>query len=198
MYKLIAGLGNPGERYKNTRHNLGFMTIDEIARKFNVTKFTNKFHSEFSSYETGNYKIILLKPQTFMNSSGTAIRECANFYKITSEDILVIHDELDLETGKIKIKIGGGSGGHNGLKSIDQNIGNNYYRLRFGVGKPEHKSQVSDYVLHSFNNDEIEIVSRGIKFISNNLGLLLNSNYDSFLNNYANELKKMRSKNNGI
>ena len=190
MYKLIAGLGNPGERYKNTRHNLGFMAIDEIALKLNVMQFVNKFHAEFTSLQVENYKILLLKPQTFMNNSGIAIRECAAFYKIPPQDILVIHDELDLETGKIKIKIGGGSGGHNGLKSIDQNIGNNYYRLRFGVGKPEHKSQVSDYVLHSFNHDEIEIVSRGIKFISNNLGLLLNSNYDNFLNNYANELKK--------
>ncbi|AIF81077.1 peptidyl-tRNA hydrolase [endosymbiont of Acanthamoeba sp. UWC8] len=190
MYKLIAGLGNPGERYKNTRHNLGFMAIDEIALKLNVMQFVNKFHAEFISLQVGNYKILLLKPQTFMNNSGTAIRECANFYKILPQDILVIHDELDLETGKIKIKIGGGSGGHNGLKSIDQNIGNNYYRLRFGVGKPEHKSQVSDYVLHNFNSNEIKIVSQGLKFISNNLGLLLNSNYDNFLNNYANELKK--------
>ncbi|KIE05654.1 hypothetical protein NF27_DP01980 [Candidatus Jidaibacter acanthamoeba] len=190
MYKLIAGLGNPGERDRNTRHNLGFMAIDEIALKLNVMQFVNKFHAEFASLQVANHKILLLKPQTFMNNSGTAIRECAVFYKILPQDILVIHDELDLETGKIKIKTGGGSGGHNGLKSIDQNISNNYYRLRFGIGKPEHKSQVSDYVLHNFNSNEIKIVTQGLKFISNNLGLLLNSNYDNFLNNYANELKK--------
>lgn len=190
MYKLIAGLGNPGDKYKNTRHNLGFLAIEAIACKYNISNFVSKFHSEFSQCEIAKQKIILLKPQTFMNNSGLAIRECANFYKIKSEDIIVIHDELDLETGKMRIKIGGNSGGHNGLKSIDQNLGINYYRLRFGISKPEQKTQVSDYVLHNFTSEEYKIIEIGLKFISNNLGLLVNSQYDTFLNNYAIELKR--------
>ncbi len=194
MYKLIVGLGNPGEKYKSNRHNLGFMAINTIAQKINAFNFTNKFQSEFAQVEVGEYKVILLKPQTYMNNSGIAIRECANFYKIPLQNILVIHDELDLETGRIRIKIDGGNGGHNGLKSIDQNVGSNYYRLRFGIARPEHKSQVSDYVLSNFERNEVDIINFGVTFIAKQFNLLLAASYDSFLNNYAIEFKKNMEK----
>jgi PTH1 family peptidyl-tRNA hydrolase len=199
MYKLIVGLGNPGEKYKNTRHNYGFMAVDAIASELNFPRYNQKFHSEFTTYkEINGTSIILLKPQTFMNHSGVALRDCVNFYKIRLKDILVIHDDIDLELGKIKIKADGGNGGHNGLKSIDDNIGHSYFRLRFGIGKPTHKSEINDYVLKGFTAKEFEVVDFSLEFMAGHLvELLFTNTYDKFLNNYAIKLKKIMEKNNG-
>lgn len=148
---LLAGLGNPGEEYDNTRHNIGFEVIDAIAKHFEFPAFTTKFSSLTSSKIIGTYKITLLKPQTYMNLSGDAVSKAANFYKIIPNNIIIIHDDLDLELAKVKMKIAGGSGGHNGIKSIDQHIGVDYYRVRIGIGKPKFDKNVSSFVLSKFS-----------------------------------------------
>ncbi len=155
---LIVGLGNPGSAYVHTRHNIGFMVIDELVRRHSVTSISK------SSFEGELFKMgehYLLKPTTFMNLSGRSIISVKNFYKI--EDVAVVHDDLDLGFGAMRFKRGGGHGGHNGLKSADANIGSDYIRVRLGIGKPEHKGEVSSYVLSDFSSDEQQNLS---KFIS--------------------------------
>ncbi|CAM3552096.1 aminoacyl-tRNA hydrolase [Helicobacter sp. UBA3407] len=146
---LIVGLGNPGQKYQNNRHNIGFKVVDSLIYSLNATKQSDKsFQGEvYKSNQT-----ILLKPQTFMNLSGESVQSVRNFYKIN--EFLVIHDELDLPFGAVKFKFGGGSGGHNGLKSIDALCGNEYYRIRYGIGKPIVKEQVTHWVLSDFDSQE--------------------------------------------
>ncbi len=148
---LIIGLGNIGDKYKNTRHNIGFMVIDYLI-KHNQIQIIKIDNSSFKGevYKTSNF--LLLKPHTYMNLSGESAILVKNFYKV--DEVIVIHDDLDLNFGAIKFKRGGGSGGHNGLKSLDTHIGNSYIRVRIGIGKPTHKSEVANYVLHQFNENE--------------------------------------------
>lgn len=146
---LIVGLGNPGADYANTRHNIGFILIDELTKRFNARDVTS------TSFLGKCYKFqnhFLLKPQTFMNLSGDSVIKVKNFYKL--EDVLVIHDDLDLPFGSLRFKKGGGHGGHNGLKSIDSRIGKEYIRVRMGIGKPEHKGEVTSYVLGAFSQEQ--------------------------------------------
>jgi PTH1 family peptidyl-tRNA hydrolase len=146
---LIVGLGNPGPAYASTRHNIGFMVIDELNRRHNgINVSKSSFDGEL--FKIGSH--FLLKPLTYMNLSGKSILAVKNFYKI--DDVIVIHDDLDLPFGTLRFKVGGGHGGHNGLKSTDAAISPEYIRVRMGIGKPEHKSQVADYVLHPFTFDE--------------------------------------------
>jgi len=146
---LIVGLGNPGSAYENTRHNIGFMVIDELVRRQNAQKLSSSsFNGELFKFKNH----FLLKPLTFMNLSGDAIAPVKKFYKI--EKVVVIHDDLDLPFGSLRFKMGGGHGGHNGLKSTDERIGKEYIRIRMGIGKPEYKAQVSSYVLSKFSDDE--------------------------------------------
>ena len=148
--KLIVGLGNPGEKYANTIHNIWFKIVELIADHADATDFLfdKKFNSEIAIAKDGKYMMIFAKPQTFMNLSGEAVSKIANFYKIEPKNILVIHDEIDLEPWKIKLKWNGGHNGHNGLKSIDKMLGTNqYWKLKMWVGRPEHKHQVVNYVL---------------------------------------------------
>lgn len=156
---LIVGLGNIGKEYQSTRHNFGFMVIDKIIENHNFQTPNKKFSSEFYQGKIYGEDIIAIKPQTYMNKSGVAVSQVKKFYKIPIENIIVFHDDLDLELGRIKIKVGGGAGGHNGLKSIDSLIGKNYTRVRLGIGRPEHKNAVHGYVLGKFNQDEIKIVN---------------------------------------
>jgi PTH1 family peptidyl-tRNA hydrolase len=146
---LIVGLGNPGSAYASTRHNIGFMVIDELCRRHSVVN-VSKSSFEGELFKMGQH--FLLKPATFMNLSGRSIFAVKNFYKI--DEVIVIHDDLDLPFGALRFKSGGGHGGHNGLKSADAAIGADYIRVRMGIGKPEHKSQVADYVLHPFSTEE--------------------------------------------
>ena len=152
---LIVGLGNPGTQYENTRHNIGFKVIDKLVSDFGARDISkNSFYGElFKSSD-----ILLLKPTTFMNLSGKSLQAVKNFYKIELEDIVVIHDDIDLPFSALRFKKGGGHGGHNGLRSIDGMIGKEYTRVRMGVGKPEYKSQVADYVLHDFSSEEESIL----------------------------------------
>ena len=145
---LIVGLGNPGPTYETTRHNIGFMVIDELLRRQNTQKLSSSFNGEL--FKFSNH--FLLKPLTFMNLSGNSIVAVKKFYKI--EEVVVIHDDLDLPFGTLRFKHGGGHGGHNGLKSTDERISREYDRVRMGIGKPEHKGEVSSYVLSDFNPDE--------------------------------------------
>ena len=153
---LIVGLGNPGAEYKNHRHNVGFMAVDAIARANGFSSWSRKFQGEVSEGKFGTDKVLLLKPLTFMNVSGQSVAAVANFYKLIEADIIVVHDELDLDPGRCKVKTGGGNGGHNGLKSIDAHIGKEYKRLRIGIGHPGHKDRVNPYVLGDFTKADIE------------------------------------------
>ena len=148
---LIAGLGNPGAKYANNRHNVGFMAADAIARRHSFSPWTKKFHAEIAEGRLGGEKILLMKPQTFMNLSGQSVGEAMRFYKLDAGAITVLYDELDLAPGKVRIKVGGGSGGHNGIKSLDAHCGQDYKRVRIGIGHPGAKELVHNYVLGDFS-----------------------------------------------
>lgn len=158
---LIVGLGNFGKEYEKTRHNFGFLALDQIVEKYGFTAMGKKFSSEVFVGEISRKKIIALKPQTYMNLSGQAVIEAVQFYKIPLANIIVLHDEIDIPLGKIKVKIGGGSAGHNGLKSIDSAIGKEYHRIRLGVGRPSNAEfDIADYVLSKFSKEEMAEVKK--------------------------------------
>ena len=150
---LLVGLGNPGSEHKRQRHNVGFMAADAIADRFQFPPFKKRFHGEIAEGHLDGTKALILKPLTYMNLSGKAVGEAAHFYKLPPQQVVVIHDELDLAAGKIRMKTGGGHAGHNGLRSVDAAIGPNYRRLRIGIGHPG-KDRVLGYVLQNFGKDE--------------------------------------------
>ncbi len=152
MY-LIAGLGNPGDKYSKTRHNVGFLVIDEITKNLQTTNISN---NNFQSITKKNKTNIYAKPQTFMNASGESILSIVEYYDIENNNVIIVHDDLDLPFGTVKFKLGGGHGGHNGLRSIDAHIGNDYIRVRVGIGKPEDKKDVANYVLSDFSKEEFD------------------------------------------
>jgi len=158
--KLIVGLGNIGQEYKKTRHNIGFILIDEILSNLDYSK-TDKSLFKGEVFKSGNF--LFLKPSTYMNLSGESVGAVKNFYKIDNEDIIVIHDDLDLKLGALRFKRGGGNGGHNGLKSLDSHIGNDYYRVRIGIGRPEEKGKVVNYVLSNFTEDDLKQLEKTIE-----------------------------------
>ena len=180
--RLIVGLGNPGAQYVNHRHNVGFQIIDAIADKHQNGGFVKKFHGLAKQINLSGQRVLLLKPQTFMNKSGVSVAEAARFYKIAAKDILVIHDELDLEPGKVRVKVGGSSGGHNGLKSIDAHLGNGYQRLRIGIGHPGSKAQVNGHVLSNFASSDQQWLDPLIEDASLNIDRLLRGDNAGFLN----------------
>ena len=151
---LVVGLGNPGADYAGHRHNVGFMAIDALASVVRADAFTKKFHGEVAQANAGGQKLILLKPLTYMNNSGRAVQAAAAFYKIPPENIIVLHDELDLPVGKLRIKKGGGANGQNGIRDIDACIGKEYWRVRLGINHPGDKTQVHGHVLSNFGKDD--------------------------------------------
>lgn len=165
---LLVGLGNPGPEYALTRHNIGFMAVDALA---DAARFSSKFHGETATLSIEDTKIILLKPMTYMNLSGKSVQAAMAFYKIAPEHIIVLHDEIDLPLGKIRIKQGGGANGHNGLKDIDQMIGPDYWRIRLGIGHPGMKEQVHGHVLSRFSSDEQDEVVRVLKALTEHFAL---------------------------
>ena len=187
---LIVGLGNPGAEYAGTRHNVGFMAADALAEHYKFGPFRAKFDGLIAEGTIGGEKVYLLKPQTYMNLSGNSVVKAAGFYKILPQNIAVIHDDMDLPVGKIRVKLGGGSGGHNGIKSIDAAISTNYNRIRIGVGHPAGCGEdVVHHVLSRFSKadadavvrdinivvDTIEIlITKGIAEYSNKIGMLMN------------------------
>lgn len=182
---LIAGLGNPGKEYENTRHNVGFLTIDKIAEEVGV-KITKKgFQSLYNLGQFEESKILLLKPQTYMNNSGNALREAREFYKIDTDKIIVIHDEMDLPLGRIKLKKDGGSAGHNGIKSIIPNIGSdNFARVRVGVGKPYDKNNVIKHVLSGFSKEERQQLPQVIESARDSVFAIIVSGIEKAMNEF--------------
>jgi PTH1 family peptidyl-tRNA hydrolase len=180
--RLIVGLGNPGSRYAKNRHNIGFLAVDEIARVHRAGPWRRKFQGEIAEVGLGPERAILLKPQTFMNESGRAVQEVLRFYKIALSDLIVLHDELDLAPAKLRVKTGGGNAGHNGLRSITAQCGNEYRRVRLGIGHPGDKAQVHAYVLNDFGKGEEAWVDDLCRAVADQAALLANGEDASFQN----------------
>ncbi|MCD7060304.1 aminoacyl-tRNA hydrolase [Pelagibacterium xiamenense] len=182
---LIVGLGNPGAEYAGHRHNIGFMAVDEIARQHNFPPFRQKFSALVSEAVIDGEKVMLLKPQTYMNLSGDSVGQAAKFFKLTPADISVIYDELDLAPGKVRIKAGGGNGGHNGVRSIDAHIGNPFVRVRLGIGHPGHKDRVQAHVLSNFHKVDAEWLEPLLDTLAKNAGMLAKGDASGLMNKLA-------------
>ena len=179
---LLVGLGNPGARYAGNRHNIGFMAVEEIAKRHGIGPWRRRFQGVACEGPIGGERALLLLPGTFMNESGRAVAEAANFYKLPLKDIIVFHDEIDLRPAKVRVKTGGGIAGHNGLRSISEHIGNDYRRVRIGVGHPGNKDMVQHYVLGDFAKSERDWVEALIDIIAANADLLARGEDASFQN----------------
>ena len=177
---LFVGLGNPTPESQNNRHNIGFKVIDAINQKFGLSKQKPKFKGLLTTGNIGDKKVYAIKPLTFMNNSGICIRELIEYFKMDAADVIVFHDDLDIDIGKIKAKFGGSSAGHNGIESIDKFIGKDYSRVRIGIGKPESKISISDYVLNDFNDEEKEKLENITENIITSLNILLDKKLELF------------------
>ena len=177
---LFVGLGNPTPNSQDNRHNIGFKVVDAINQKFGLSKQKPKFKGLLTTGNIGEKKIYVIKPLTFMNNSGICIRELLEYFKIEAEDVIVFHDDLDIEFGKIKVKFGGSNAGHNGIASIDKFIGKDYSRVRIGIGKPENKVPASDYVLNDFTEDEQKHLEKIINNIIESISILIDKKLDLF------------------
>ena len=183
--RLIVGLGNPGAKYAGNRHNIGFMAVDRIAADHGFSPWRSKFHGQLAEGTLGDTRVALLKPETFMNLSGQSVSEALRFYKIAPADVIVLHDELDLAPGRLRVKTGGGHAGHNGLRSLHQHIGEAYVRLRLGIGHPGHKDQVAAYVLSNFAKQDQIWLDELLSAISSAAALLAEGDSTRFLNAVA-------------
>ena len=179
---LLAGLGNPGPRYAGNRHNIGFLAAEAIHDRHRFAPWRRRFHSETAEGQIAGERVLLLKPMTFMNESGRAVAEAQNFFKIAIGDVIVLHDEIDLTSAKVRVKTGGGNAGHNGLRSISAYCGNEYMRVRIGVGRPETKEQVSGHVLDNFSKDDGPWVEAVIDAIAESADLLVSGRPEEFQN----------------
>ena len=177
---LFVGLGNPSPDNENNRHNIGFKIIDAINKKFGLSKQKPKFKGLLTTGNIGNKKVYAIKPLTFMNNSGICIRELIEYFKIDSENVVVFHDDLDVDLGKIKAKFGGSSAGHNGIESIDKFIGKDYSRVRIGIGKPNGNNDAVEHVLKDFDEEEKVELENVTKNIANSLPILLDKKLDLF------------------
>ena len=177
---LLVGLGNPGPNSSNNRHNIGFKIIDAINSHFKLSKQKPKFKGLLTTGNIESQKVYAIKPLTFMNNSGTAIKELIDYFKINAKDVIVFHDDLDIDLGKVKAKFGGSSAGHNGIESIDKFIGKDYSRVRIGIGKPKGNIEVADYVLQNFDEDEAEGVEKISKDITESIAILVEKKLDLF------------------
>ena len=180
--RLFVGLGNPGAKYADNRHNIGFMVVDEIARRHGFAPWRRRFQGETAEGTLDRERVILLRPLTFMNDSGRAVQEAANFFKLAPADIAVFHDELELPPAKLRVKVGGGIAGHNGLRSISAHVGNDYRRVRLGIGHPGIKELVHGHVLSDFAKSDRPWVAALIDAIADNAGLLADGRDSSFQN----------------
>jgi len=177
---LLVGLGNPNPNNSNNRHNVGFLVIDKINAKFNLSKQKPKFKGLLTTGNISEQKVFAIKPLTFMNNSGICIKELIEYFKIDVKDVFVFHDDMDIDIGKVKAKIGGSSAGHNGIDSIDKNIGKNYPRIRIGIGRPKKDSTGIDHVLDNFSDDEKQNVEKVTNNIIKSLSILINKDLDLF------------------
>lgn len=197
--RLVVGLGNPGAQYEHNRHNIGFLALNRVAVKYGLPSWKKQFQSEWAETRfSPEHRIALLKPQTFMNLSGNAVATAAGFYKIPPETVIVLHDELDLPPGRLRVKQGGGSGGHNGLRSIDAHLGENYWRVRIGIGHPGDKDMVSHYVLSDFSRAEREIQDKMLTAIADYFPLLVAGDAAGFMNKIALDVRVESSEPHGL
>src|SRR5215831_12728696 len=180
--RLVVGLGNPGAEHVGNRHNIGFMVVQEIARRHGIGPWRRRFQGVATEGTIGGERVLLLMPGTYMNESGRAVGEAAHFYKLALADIAVVHDELDLPAGKVRVKAGGGIAGHNGLRSITAHVGNDYRRVRVGIGHPGDKSLVYRYVLSDFAKDERDWVKALCEVIADNAALIVRGEDSTFQN----------------
>jgi len=180
--RLFVGLGNPGAKYAHNRHNIGFMAIDEIARRHGFAPWRRRFQGQTSEGSIDGEKVVLLRPEIFMNESGRAVQEAANFFKLGVDDVIVFQDELELPAAKLRVKVGGGIAGHNGLRSISAHIGNEYRRVRLGIGHPGIKELVHGHVLSDFAKDDRPWVEALCAAIADNVGLLASGKDSTFQN----------------
>ena len=179
---LFVGLGNPGERYVGNRHNIGFMAVQSIAKRHDIAPWRRKFQGVAVEGTIGPEKVLLLLPGTYMNELGRAVAEAVHFYKLGLADIVVLHDELELPPGKLRVKTGGGNAGHNGLRSISAHVGNDYKRVRMGIGHPGDKKLVEPYVLQDFAKSERPWVEALCDIVADNAGLLVERKDSTFQN----------------
>ena len=177
---LLVGLGNPGPDSENNRHNIGFKIIDAINSHFKLSKQKPKFKGLLTTGNIESKKVYAIKPLTFMNNSGTCIKELIEYFKIDARNVFVFHDDMDIDIGKVKAKFGGSSAGHNGIESIDKNIGKNYSRVRIGIGRPKKNSTGADHVLDNFSIDEKTNVEEVTKSIIESLSILISRDLDLF------------------
>jgi len=187
--KLFVGLGNPGSAYARHRHNVGFMALDRIAERHGLGPWKKRFHAEVCDGHIGGRRVMLIKPQTYMNDSGQAVGEAQRYLKIAEADIYVFHDEIDLAPSKLKVKRGGGNAGHNGLRSISAHIGNEYARVRIGVGHPGSRDLVSHYVLHDFAKADREWLEPALDAMADAAGRLAAGDEARFLTDVARKLQ---------
>ena len=180
--RLFVGLGNPGAKYANNRHNIGFSVVAEIARRHGFAPWRRRFQGETSEGTLERERVVLLKPMTFMNESGRAVQEAANFFKLAAGEIIVFQDELELPPGKVRVKVGGGIAGHNGLRSISSHVGNDYRRVRLGIGHPGIKELVHGYVLSDFAKDDRAWVAALCEAVADNAALLATERDSTFQN----------------
>ena len=177
---LLVGLGNPNLNHSNNRHNVGFLVIDAINQKFKLSKQKPKFKGLLTTGKINEQKVFAIKPLTFMNGSGVCIKELIEYFKIEVKDVFVFHDDMDIDIGKVKVKFGGSNAGHNGIDSIDKNIGKNYSRIRIGIGRPKKNSTGADHVLDNFSNDEKQNVEEVTSNIIKSISILINKDLDLF------------------
>ncbi|WP_319545208.1 aminoacyl-tRNA hydrolase [Ruegeria conchae] len=183
--KLFVGLGNPGQKYARNRHNIGFMALERIAEDHGFGPWKSKFQAEIAEGRLGGQKVLLVKPQTFMNRSGQSVGEAMRFYKLDSTDVTVFHDELDLAPGKVRVKAGGGHAGHNGLRSIHEHISPAYDRVRLGIGHPGRKEMVSPYVLSDFAKADADWLDSVLRGVSDGAHYLADDESGKFMNAVA-------------
>jgi len=191
---LLVGLGNPGAGYSENRHNIGFMAVDEIVRRHSFSPWRKKFQAEVAEGTVGGVKVLAIKPQTYMNRSGQSVGDAVRFYKVDPENVVVIHDELDLPLGRLKVKKGGGHGGHNGLRDIDAHIGKEYRRIRLGIGHPGDKDQVTGHVLSDFAKGERPLLDKLMDKISHEFPSVAKGDDAIFMNRVAAALKPPKPK----
>ncbi len=185
---LIVGLGNPGAEYQHNRHNIGFMAADEIIRRHNLSERGKKFQGLLADGMIAGEKVIVLKPQTYMNLSGQSVQAAAAFYKIPMDRIIVFHDEMDLAAGKIRTKFAGGAAGHNGLRSIDAHLGQDYWRVRLGIGRPDSKERVTGHVLGNFAKADQEWLEKLLVSVGDHAERLVKDDMDGFMSKVAHDM----------
>ena len=182
---LLVGLGNPGRQYANNRHNVGFMALDEIASRYGFAPWRRRFQGQMAEGRIAGERVLALKPETYMNESGRAVREAAGFFKLEPDQVVVIYDEIDLAPGKLRVKCGGGAGGHNGIRSIDSHLGNGFWRVRLGVGHPGDKARVHGHVLKDFSKADRDWLEKLLDAVAAEIPRMIEGDDAGFMSRVA-------------